>query len=283
MSARPTFAAIPEPDMHPVTCRISRARVFGGHARRHGTHLAPAARAPSHRASGLRGRGHRSRPRRSRAALECACWSPRSPSHSPHHGVDPPGPRRIRAPRARNQARRLTAAAASAGSDARRLPGKRRGERVVDVLDPDEGELLARVGRDVLEVAAVARRQHHGGDAGAQRGQHLLLDAADRQHEPAQADLARSSRRRCAPSRPVSSDASATNIATPALGPSLGVAPAGTWMWMSDFSNSSGAMPRSLRARLDERQRRLRALLHHVAELPGQDQLAARPACAWPR
>ena len=30
MSARPTFAAIPEPDMHPVTCRISRARDLGG-------------------------------------------------------------------------------------------------------------------------------------------------------------------------------------------------------------------------------------------------------------
>ena len=30
--------------------------------------------------------------------------------------------------------------------------------------------------------------------------------------------------------RPVSSEASATNIATPALGPSFGVAPAGTWM-----------------------------------------------------
>ncbi len=33
------------------------------------------------------------------------------------------------------------------------------------------------------------------------------------------------------------------NIATPALGPSFGVAPAGTWTWMSDFSSTSGAMP----------------------------------------
>ena len=33
--------------------------------------------------------------------------------------------------------------------------------------------------------------------------------------------------------RSVSSEASATNIATPALGPSFGVAPAGTWTWMS--------------------------------------------------
>ncbi len=37
--------------------------------------------------------------------------------------------------------------------------------------------------------------------------------------------------------RPVSNEVRAVNMATPALGPSLGVAPAGTWMWMSLFSN----------------------------------------------
>src|SRR5262249_12307826 len=31
-------------------------------------------------------------------------------------------------------------------------------------------------------------------------------------------------------------------MATPALGPSLGVAPAGTWTWMSLFSNSAGSI-----------------------------------------
>ncbi len=36
---------------------------------------------------------------------------------------------------------------------------------------------------------------------------------------------------------PISSDAIAMNIATPALGPSFGTAPAGTWMWMSSLSN----------------------------------------------
>ena len=30
MSARPAFAAIPESGIHPVTCRISRARDLGG-------------------------------------------------------------------------------------------------------------------------------------------------------------------------------------------------------------------------------------------------------------
>ena len=34
-------------------------------------------------------------------------------------------------------------------------------------------------------------------------------------------------------------------MVTPAEGPSLGIAPAGTWTWMSDFSKKSGAMPSS--------------------------------------
>ena len=34
-------------------------------------------------------------------------------------------------------------------------------------------------------------------------------------------------------------------MATPADGPSLGVAPSGTWTWMSSLSNSGGLMPRS--------------------------------------
>ena len=33
------------------------------------------------------------------------------------------------------------------------------------------------------------------------------------------------------------------NIAVPALGPSLGIAPAGTWMWMSLSASSLGSMP----------------------------------------
>src|SRR6185369_15435912 len=39
--------------------------------------------------------------------------------------------------------------------------------------------------------------------------------------------------------RLLSSEVSATNIATPALGPSFGVAPAGTWTWMSALSRLS--------------------------------------------
>ena len=41
--------------------------------------------------------------------------------------------------------------------------------------------------------------------------------------------------------RPVRSEASAVTMAMPALGPSLGVAPAGTWMWISWVENQSSS------------------------------------------
>ena len=37
----------------------------------------------------------------------------------------------------------------------------------------------------------------------------------------------------------------AVAIVTPALGPSFGVAPAGTWMWIVCFSNEAGSIPSS--------------------------------------
>ena len=76
--------------------------------------------------------------------------------------------------------------------------------------------------------------------------------------------------------RPLISEERATVIATPAEGPSLGTAPAGTWMWMSCSANqSSSSFGRDLppvAAHVGER--RLRRLLHHVAELAGDRQLA---------
>jgi hypothetical protein len=43
--------------------------------------------------------------------------------------------------------------------------------------------------------------------------------------------------------RPVRIDAIAVKTVTPADGPSLGCAPAGTCTWMSFLSNSDGSMP----------------------------------------
>ena len=73
---------------------------------------------------------------------------------------------------------------------------------------------------------------------------------------------------------PVSSDAIATNMVTPADGPSLGMAPAGDVDVDVGLLEEVLVEAQPLGARADERQRRLRRLLHHVAELAGQDQLA---------
>ena len=45
---------------------------------------------------------------------------------------------------------------------------------------------------------------------------------------------------------PVMTEMIAVAIATPADGPSFGVAPSGTWTWMSRRSNSGGSMPKTI-------------------------------------
>src|SRR5207253_2097951 len=64
-------------------------------------------------------------------------------------------------------------------------------EHLVHRLDEAELERAAHVFRDVLEVRLVAARQDHGFHSGTLGRQHLLLDAADRQHLAAERDLSR--------------------------------------------------------------------------------------------
>ncbi len=45
---------------------------------------------------------------------------------------------------------------------------------------------------------------------------------------------------------PVSTETIDVTIATPADGPSLGVAPSGTWTWMSLRSKMVGTMPKAM-------------------------------------
>ena len=73
---------------------------------------------------------------------------------------------------------------------------------------------------------------------------------------------------------PVTSEAIAVAIVMPADGPSFGTAPAGTWMWTSCSPNQSGSMPELARVRAHPRERGLRGLLHHLAELAGDLQPA---------
>ena len=98
---------------------------------------------------------------------------------------------------------------------------------------------------------------------------------ADRQHLAGERDLA-GHRDVVAHGRPVSSDTSAVAIVMPALGPSFGIAPAGTWTCRSWSANQSSAGRARARAACAAHvgQRRLGGLLHDVAELAGDRQLA---------
>jgi hypothetical protein len=69
---------------------------------------------------------------------------------------------------------------------------------------------------------------------------------------------------------PVSVLTIAVAIVIPADGPSLGIAPAGTWMCRVFFSKTSRGMPRWPRWRGS---RRGRATPHHVAQLAGEDEV----------
>ena len=55
------------------------------------------------------------------------------------------------------------------------------------MLQPNELQLPTPLARNVLEIAAISRRQHDAFDAGALRSDDLFLHAADRKHEAAQA------------------------------------------------------------------------------------------------
>ena len=81
------------------------------------------------------------------------------------------------------------------------------------------------------------------------RRQQLLLEAADRQHAAAQRDLARHGHVLPARECPVMMEMIAVTMATPAEGPSLGVAPSGTCTWMSFFSNMRRWDAERMRAR----------------------------------
>src|SRR5262249_1388717 len=117
-------------------------------------------------------------------------------------------------------------------------------------LEPHEFELAAHLVGNVVEVLAITRREHHALEAGARGGDHLLLDAADGEHQAAQADLAGHGgvvwEGAGGPSRtpgPAHPDARARNAGGRGVGPSSGPAPAGTWTCTSVFSKLAGSTP----------------------------------------
>ena len=70
------------------------------------------------------------------------------------------------------------------------LIGQGCGDHLAHAVHPDELNLPAGALGDFLKIPAVARWQNDTADCGAHCDGHLLLDAADRQDEPTQADLA---------------------------------------------------------------------------------------------
>ena len=90
------------------------------------------------------------------------------------------------------------------------------------------GEIVEKHGENEIVVNAVAA--HHE-DIEAISPYPILVQAAD-----ATSRLTGS---------PVKEETIDVTMPTPAEGPSLGVAPSGTWTWMSFFSNCAGSMPNS--------------------------------------
>ena len=71
-----------------------------------------------------------------------------------------------------------------------------------------------------------------------------------------------------------SAETSVVAMVTPAEGPSLGMAPSGTWTWMSMRLEEAPLQPERLGAAAHVAHGRLRRLLHDVAELAGDGELA---------
>ena len=78
---------------------------------------------------------------------------------------------------------------------------------------------------------------------------------------------------------PVRREVRAVNMVTPAEGPSLGIAPAGTWIWMSLLLEEVFGDLEILRLGADIAQGRLGRLLHDVPQLAGQGEALSPLIC----
>ena len=165
-------------------------------------------------------------------------------------------------------------------SSRRRRAGglQRPADDVEDVADHVHGERLAHLGRDVVEVGLVAQRHEHLGEAGALGGEQLLLDPADRQHPAVERDLAGhadlGAHRAPGGQRDQRGDhGDAGRRAVLGHG-------AGGHVHVDPPVQRGRVHPERGGVRAHERQRDLRRLLHHVAELAGEHQ-AGSPS-PWP-
>ena len=105
-------------------------------------------------------------------------------------------------------------------------------------------------------------------------GKEFFLDAADRQHFAAKRYLAGHGDVVTRPFSSVSAETIAVAIVIPALGPSFGIAPSGTWICRSFSRNIRRIDTQFFRTRADTCQCRACRFLHDLAELSGQRDLA---------
>ena len=111
-------------------------------------------------------------------------------------------------------------------------------------------------------------------DARPHGGESFFFDATNRKHEATQGEFTR--HRDVGQHRAGQEQRrKAQNMATPALGPSLGTAPAGTCTWTSHCASSCGSSPELSGARAQQTKRRGRRLFHYVANLTGDGDFSA--------
>jgi hypothetical protein len=126
---------------------------------------------------------------------------------------------------------------------------------------------------DVLEVLLVLGREDHVHDPDPEGGEQLLLDAPHRQHLAPKGDLAGHSHVHRT-GMLVKAETSVTARVIPADGPSFGMAPSGTCTWTSLAAKISGVDTELVGFGADEGQGGVGRLLHDIAELAGEGQLA---------
>ena len=120
------------------------------------------------------------------------------------------------------------------------------GNDVAQGIDQPQGQVGLDLGGDIDQVFFVVPRQKHDLDARPAGGQDFLANAADRQHAARSGSPRRSWRGWARSAVFRKKLIRAAVMATPADGPSLGTAPAGTWMCRSVLPNREASRSRAL-------------------------------------
>src|SRR5580693_1690917 len=128
--------------------------------------------------------------------------------------------------------------------DRPRLARHRAGEHLVHARDRNDLEPTLDAVRDFNKILGVLFGNEHRLDAPSKAASSFSLRPAIGHTRPRSviSPVMATSRRT---GMPVMTETIAVTMATPADGPSFGVAPSGTCTWMSRLSNNGGSMPKA--------------------------------------